>query len=92
METKASDILLSLNSHNLEVWKAIGDVICVQYMDSYIKNGPILEGTFGRGETFEDACHDYLTQIQGKTLVFNVYDEDGCTEVTVLRLGEEKDN
>lgn len=84
METKASDILLSLNSHNLEVWKATGDVICVRYVDSYIKNGPILEGTFGRGGTFEGACHDYLTQIRGKTLVFNAYDEDGRTEVTVL--------
>lgn len=47
-ETKSSDILLSLDSHNLEVWKAINDVICVRYVDSHVKDGPVLIGTFGR--------------------------------------------
>lgn len=83
-ETKSSDILLSLNGHNLEVWKATGDVICVRYVDSYIKDGPVLVGTCGRGGTFEGACHDYLAEIRGKTLVFHAYDEDKRTEVTVL--------
>lgn len=84
METKASDILLSLNSHNLEVWKIADNTVCVRYMDSYIKDGPVLLGTYGSGGTFEGACYDYLSTIRGKTLVFNAYDENKRTEITVL--------
>lgn len=81
-EKKASDILLSLRSAHLEVWK-VDDTICVDYQGAEVKDGPRLCGVFGRGGTFEGACYDYLEQIRGKTLVF-----DACSkkrrEVTVL--------
>ena len=82
-ERKASDILLSLTSAYLHVWKVSDDVICVNYDGADIKDGPVLIHGFGRGGTFEGACHDYLEQIRGKTLVFNACSEKR-REITVL--------
>ena len=83
METNASDILLSLQGHYLEVWK-VEDAVCVQYENSYIKDGPVLIGDFGKGGTFEGACNDYLSKIRGRTLVFKAFDGDSRIEITVL--------
>lgn len=82
-ETKAHDILLSLQSAHLEVWKIAGNVICVAYEGADVKDGPFLHSVFGRGGTFEGACYDYLERIRGKTLVFNA-GSDRRQEVTVL--------
>lgn len=83
MSTKSSDILLCLDNHYLKVWKVHSSTICVNYENCEIKDGAFLIGAFGRGHDFESACDDYLSQIRGKTLVF-----DSCTdhrkEVTVL--------
>ena len=73
METKASDILLSLEGYHLEVWKSVDDAICVSYRNADVKDGPVLVGVFGKGGTFEGACYDYLSKIRGKTLVFDAY-------------------
>lgn len=80
---RASDRLLALKGHELEVWKDDSNYICVAYKSCEVKNGAFLIYEPGRGSTFEEACEDYLQKISGKTLVF-----DACTasrkEVTVL--------
>lgn len=83
MEKKASDILLSLESAHLEVWKLSDGTVCVDYQGAEVKDGILLCGVFGRGGTFEGACYDYLEQIRGKTLVFNAC-SDHRREITVL--------
>lgn len=80
---KASDILLSLESAHLEVWKTDDGTVCVNYSGAELKRGPVLFGAYGRGGTFEGACHDYLEQIRGMTLVFNA-GSSARREVTVL--------
>ena len=67
---KSSDILLSLDSARLEVFKNKSGV-CVCYQDAEIQNGSFLIGAYGVGDDFETACNDYLSQIIGKSLVFN---------------------
>lgn len=47
--------------------------ISVHFQDAEIKDGMFLVGTFGSGQTFEEACEDYIRQISGKTLVFHAY-------------------
>ena len=82
-EVKSSDILLSLEMEDLEVSKNSSGGINVCYKDADIKDGIFLVSCLGRGKDFEEACDDYLTQIRGKTLVFNAHDENR-REVTVL--------
>ena len=78
---KASDRLLKLDSHHLDVSMA-ADKIRVQYQDADVLEPPMRVSTFGRGDSFEEACEDYLNKISGKTLVFG-YGETR-KEVTVL--------
>lgn len=66
----AEEILLSLEK-SLEVWKVPSGKIAVSYQNCDIKYGMFLRGDYGTGETFSDACEDYLNQLHGKTLVFN---------------------
>ena len=82
-EKKSSDILLSLQSVRLVVWKSIDDAVCVRYENTEIKDGPFLLSSFGKGGTFEGACYDYLSKIRGKTLVIDA-DGDHRKEITVL--------
>ena len=49
--------------------KGIG--VCFQ--NSEIKDGIFLVGEYGIGQTFEEACEDYIRQISGKTIVFHAY-------------------
>lgn len=79
----AVDILLSLEGHRLEVGKDLNGQIMVHYYHCEVKNGIFLTGVTGRADTFNEACEDYLSQIRGKTLVFNAY-SDSRKEVTVL--------
>lgn len=82
---KASDLLLSLESGHLEVWRFQNQSgrIGVSYKNAEVKEGSFLRGTFGSGKTFDEACEDYLNQIRGKTLVFNAY-SDMRREVKIL--------
>lgn len=80
---KSSDILLSLEFEELEVSATSAGKIHVRYKGSDIKDGMMLVGSYGRGETFEESCDDYLSKIRGKTLVFNAGTRDR-REVTVL--------
>ena len=82
MEMNAVDRLLSLQPHNLVVFKDVKGNICVEYQNCEIKDGYFLLGIPGRGATFEEACEDYMNTIAGKTLVFNSY--GNRKEVTVL--------
>lgn len=79
---KSSDILLSLVSEHLEVWK-VGNEVCVDYYHADVKDGYFLTSAFGMGPDFESACDDYLAKIRGKRLVFNAY-SDSRREVVVL--------
>ncbi len=66
----AQDILLSLGKM-LEVWKVPDGQVAVSYQNCDVKDGIFLIGCFGAGNTFEQACGDYLRQLHGKMLVFN---------------------
>ena len=71
----ALERLLNTGYH-LEVFKwdtgrEIG--IGVNFQNSEIKDGMFLVGEYGRGQTFEEACENYIRQISGKTLFFNSY-------------------
>ena len=79
---KSSDILLSLDNARLEVFKNKSGV-CVCYQNAEIQRGSFLIGAYGVGNDFETACDDYLSQIRGKSLVFNAYRENR-REVMVL--------
>ena len=57
--------------------------IGVHFQDCETKDRIFLVGTFGRGQTFEEACEDYIRQISGKTLVFHAY-SDHRTEVMFI--------
>lgn len=56
---------------NNGVEKGIG----VHFQDAEIKDGSFLVGEYGRGQTLEEACEDYIRQISGKTVVFHA-----CTD------------
>lgn len=81
--TMPSQRLLSLQGHPLKVWKTDENNIHVEYYDCDVKGYGVLIGESGCGNTFEEACQDYINKISGKTLVFNA-----CTksreEVKVL--------
>ena len=80
----AADRLLKLESHPLRVIKNVDNKYSVNYENSHIKGNGVLYGRWGIGDTFEEACEDYLNIISGETLVFNAFDEDMRTEVKVL--------
>lgn len=83
---KASDKLLSLENEQLEVSciKTRNETaITVCYQDCDVKDGCFLKGEYGVGQTFEEACENYLNLIRGKTLVFNAC-SDARHEVKVL--------
>lgn len=71
----ASEILLSLSGKHLDVWRGDSWEICVSYRNCEIKDGAFLISAYGDGDTFEEACADYLKQICGKKMVFNA-----CTD------------
>ena len=79
---KSSDILLTLNE-DLVVWK-VKDSICVKYDEAWVSNVGVLEGAFGQGVDFEDACDSYLSKIRGKKLVFDGLRHKARKEVQVL--------
>lgn len=59
--------------NRLEVFEIINGKIGVHFQNCEVRDGCFLVGSFGRGNTFEEACEDYINEIQGKTLVFNEY-------------------
>lgn len=71
----AQDILLSLEHEHLKVWKIPNGKIAVSYENCEIKADAFLISKFGVGNTFAEACEDYLNQIHGKTLVFNAFSQ-----------------
>lgn len=71
----AIDILLSLECEytRLEVWKTSNKEIAVSYRHCEIKEGDFLNTVYGKGQTFAEACENYLERLRGKTLVFYAY-------------------
>jgi hypothetical protein len=80
---KSSDILLSLDMADLEVYKNNIGCFTVRYKGAEVKDGPFLVSSYGCGKDFEEACDDYLSQIRGKKLVFGAF-TDNRREVFVL--------
>lgn len=66
----AIDTLLELREE-IVVFKDVNDKICVEYKNGFISDGLALIGNPGRGDTFDEACREYIRNIQGKTLVFD---------------------
>lgn len=80
---KSSNILRSLEGEELEVSMNNSGEINVCYKGAEIKDGIFLIASYGRGKDYEEACDDYLSQIRGKTLVFDAYSKYR-REVTIL--------
>ena len=57
--------------------------IGVYFKDSEIKDGMFLVGDYGSGQTFEEACEDYIRKISGKMIVFHAY-TDSRKEVVFI--------
>lgn len=83
MKTKSSEILMSLENRSLDVSVNVYGEIIVSYKGAEVQDGIFLIGAYGRGKTFEEACDNYLSEIRGKTLVFDA-DTKNRKEVTVL--------
>lgn len=79
---KASEKLLNLGKRII-VDKNIYGKIYVHYENCYVKDDCFLIGKYGTGNSFEEACEDYLNKISGKTIVFNAH-SNNCEEVKVL--------
>lgn len=82
---KAFERLLNTGYH-LDVfrWENYNESgIGVHFQDCETKDGIFLVGTFGRGQTFEEACEDYVHKISGKTIVFHAY-TDSRKEVVFI--------
>jgi hypothetical protein len=82
--TNSSNRLLNLNYYSLEVRKATNGKIIVSYESCEVQDGCMLKSIVGCGNTFEEACDDYLHQISGHTLIFNAMSETKRKEVNVL--------
>lgn len=65
----AQEMLLSSGRH-IEFWRQPSGKVGVRYKDCEVKDGQLLHGIFGEGDTLPDACKDYMKEICGKTLVF----------------------
>lgn len=75
--------LLQLDHRYLNVWMLDDGNYAVAYQGADVKDGIGLLGVFGKGESFELACADYMTRIRGKTLVFDA-DSENRKEVFVM--------
>lgn len=80
---KASEKLLNLEGRMLSVGKNINGKVYVHYDRCDVKEGCFLIGTYGTGNSFEEACEDYLDKISGRTIVFNA-ESSNREEVKVL--------
>ena len=80
---KASEKLLNLENRMLKVGRNINGKVYVHYERCDVKDGCFLIGTYGTGNSFEEAREDYLNKISGKTIVFNALSSDR-EEVKVL--------
>lgn len=77
MESRAASYsLLQLDHRYLNVWMLDDGNYAVAYQGADVKDGIGLLGVFGKGESFELACANYMTRIRGKTLVFDAYSEN----------------
>ena len=68
----ALETLVNTGFH-LDIYRNEGlGIIQVEFPKWYVKDGPVLEGTWGGGKTIEEAARDYLYKIKNKTLVSGV--------------------
>lgn len=57
--------------YNLDVGIDVNDNITLHFDCGYVKDGPFLIGTCGRGRTVEEAADDYYRKIRGKLIVID---------------------
>lgn len=80
---KQLEELIKLQDVKIEIWSNELYKVGISYANCEVKNGAFLVGAYGKGETIEEAVKDYISQISGKTLVFNACSPNR-REVTVL--------
>ena len=56
-----------------------------QFDGASVKNGPMLTGAHGNGETIDDAIEEYMREISGQTLILGAY-TDSRKEIKVPSL------
>lgn len=84
MESSSSAyMLLQLDHRWLNVWMLADGYYAVAYQGADVKDGAGLLGVFGKGQSFESACADYIRRIRGKTLVFDA-DSENRKEIFVM--------
>lgn len=77
MESRAASYsLLQLDHRYLNVWMLDDGNYAVAYQGADVKDGSGLLGVFGKGQSFELACANYMLRIRGKTLVFDAGSEN----------------
>lgn len=57
--------------YNLDVGIDVNNNITLHFDNGYVKDGPFLVGTCGRGRTVEEAAEDYYRKIRGKLIVID---------------------
>lgn len=58
----------------------------VSFADSEVKDGNFLSGTFGDGNTFDEALIDYCKEISEQTLVLNAFSQIELPKITHTKL------
>lgn len=71
----------------VEVTKDIFGHYQVQFKNCEVKQGGLLIGEYGSGETVEEAARNYIRQIAGETLVFDASGE-GRKEIKIFFIEE----
>lgn len=62
---------LAKSGIDLCISKIINNKISVHFDSTYIKDDCFLNGSYGVGDTVEEAAADYIKQIEGKPIVIN---------------------
>lgn len=65
-------------------WDELESVFYASLTNVEVKDGCILEGTYGNGATPEEAIRDYYKQIVGKNLVYRAMNKEYRREYVVV--------
>lgn len=82
------ETLLLLDNATVVVFKDRDMQYCVGYKGAAIQKDNVLCSIVGRGKTLEDACNNYIFQINGKKLVFNA-ESKNRREVNIVFAGHD---
>jgi len=65
-------------------WDKSESIFYTEFGYVEVKRGGILEGSYGKGATPEEAMRDYYKQIVGKRLVYRATDKENRRECVVV--------